>query len=266
MSNFKLVAIDLDGTLLNDHHELTLRNRKTIQNVLDRGVQVTLVTGRVFKSAVFYADELGLESPLVLCNGALIKNRDAQVLYAARLAMAITRKILQFAELNKIYAKVYIEDVLFVKEENEEARDFAKTHRIDCKAIGELSSHIMAEPYLIVFRGQSERITELARQVESEFGENVSMTQSFPTSLEIMAARVSKREALIGVAKRFQIAREAVLAIGNSLNDLEMLEWAGQGMAMANSYALLKERWSTVSLYDNNHDGVARILEEYVLN
>lgn len=90
------------------------------------------------------------------------------------------------------------------------------------------------------------------------------MTQSFPTSLELMARNVSKREALIRITNNFGIKREEVLAMGNSLNDLEMLEWAGQGVAMSNSYPLLKERWRTLSRFDNNHGGVAHILEEYV--
>ena len=90
------------------------------------------------------------------------------------------------------------------------------------------------------------------------------MTQSFPTSLELMARNVSKREALIRITNDLGVKREEVLAMGNSLNDLEMLEWAGQGVAMSNSDHLLKEKFHILSRYDNNHDGVAHILEEYL--
>jgi Cof subfamily protein (haloacid dehalogenase superfamily) len=266
MNGFKLIAIDLDGTLLNDNHEISLLNKMAIRKVLNRGIQVTLVTGRVYKSAVYYAEELGLDSFLVLCNGALIKNREAEVLYASRLDMALTGKLLEFAERNRVYIKVYIDDTLFIKEETEEARNFSKVHRIQYKAVGDLSAYIEKEPDLIVFKGLSENITKLSKELRTEFGENISITQSFPTSLELMARHVSKREALIRLAEYLGVKREEVLAIGNSLNDLEMLEWAGQGVAMSNSYPLLKNRWHTVSRYDNNHDGVAHILEEYSLN
>ena len=79
-----------------------------------------------------------------------------------------------------------------------------------------------------------------------------------------MAARVSKREALRWLVNRLAIPREAVLAVGNSLNDLEMLEWAGEGIAMANSDLLLKAARPDLSEYDNNHHGIAAILEKYV--
>ena len=124
--------------------------------------------------------------------------------------------------------------------------------------------NITEEPYYIVFRGQSDQITKLAVEVKSLFGESLSMTQSFPTSLELMARNVSKREALIRLVNHLDVKREDVLAMGNSLNDLEMLQWAGIGVAMQNSYSLLKERWPGLSPYDNNHDGVARILEKYL--
>jgi hydroxymethylpyrimidine pyrophosphatase-like HAD family hydrolase len=79
-----------------------------------------------------------------------------------------------------------------------------------------------------------------------------------------MAARVSKREAVHWLANQLGVSREAVLAIGNSLNDLEMLEWAGQGIAMANSDPLLKASWPDLSEYNNNHNGIAAILEKYI--
>jgi Cof subfamily protein (haloacid dehalogenase superfamily) len=212
----------------------------------------------------FRPTNIELRDPLVVCNGALVKERRGVVWRSDRLDLSLTRKLLKFAELHEVYAKVYVEDLLLVKEDNEEARNFVKTHRIDYQIVGELSLNIAAEPDLIVFKAQSEAIPKLARQIQTEFGADVSLTQSFPTSLEIMAARVSKREALHWLANRLAVPREAVLAIGNSLNDLEMLEWAGQGIAMANSDSLLKASWPDLSEYNNNHNGVAAILEQYV--
>jgi Cof subfamily protein (haloacid dehalogenase superfamily) len=264
MGNFKLIAIDIDGTLLNDRHELSLRNRNAIQDAMYQGVRVTLVTGRVYKSALFYADQLELRDPLILCNGALIKDRQGVVWRANRLDLSLTRKLLEFAEFHGVYAKVYVDDLLLVKEDNEEARHFVKTHRIDYEIVGELSLNIVVEPDLIVLKGPSEAIPKLAQQIRAEFDANISLTQSFPTSLEIMAARVSKREAVHWLANQLGVSREAVLAIGNSLNDLEMLEWAGQGIAMANSDPLLKANWPDLSEYNNNHNGIAAILEKYI--
>lgn len=264
MGGFKLIAIDIDGTLLNDRHELSLRNREAIRKAMDQGVHVSLVTGRVYQSALFYADQLELRDPLIVCNGALVKDRRGVVWRSDRLDLPLTGKLLEFAELHGVYAKVYVDDLLLVKEDNEEARNFVKTHRINYEAIGKLSLNVHAEPDLIVLKGQSEVIPELVRQIQAEFGSNVSLTQSFPTSLEIMAARVSKREALRWLVNRLAIPREAVLAVGNSLNDLEMLEWAGEGIAMANSDLLLKAARPDLSEYDNNHHGIAAILEKYV--
>jgi Cof subfamily protein (haloacid dehalogenase superfamily) len=265
MGKFKLIAIDIDGTLLNDRHEVSLRNRKAIRKAMDHGIHVSLVTGRVYRSALFYADQLELRDPLIVCNGALVKDRQGVVWRSDRLDLSLTGKLLEFAEFHGVYAKVYVGDLLLVKEDNEEARNFVKTHRINYEVIGKLSLNVTAQPDLIVFKGQSEALPKLAQQIRAEFGAAVSMTQSFPTSLEIMAARVSKREALQWLANRLAVPRETVLAIGNSLNDLEMLEWAGQGIAMANSDSLLKASRPDLSEFHNNHDGVAAILERYVL-
>lgn len=266
MSSYKLVALDMDGTLLNDNLEISTRNRDKIINLVKSGIHVVLATGRTFKAARYYANELGLDIPIITYNGSLIKEVITEkVIYSTQITNEVARKILGIGEKLDVYTKAYIDDVLFVAGESEEAVSFSQNHRISYEVIGKLSENINDNPYMIVFNDSIEKIDRIKKCLNDSKDLPVSFTLSTPNSLEVMDIGVSKAKALEYLAKELNIARDEVIAIGNSLNDYEMISWAGLGIAMRNSDDQLLDKWNIISHYDNNENGVSHILDKYCI-
>ncbi|SKC86279.1 Cof-type HAD-IIB family hydrolase [Maledivibacter halophilus] len=264
MKNFKLIAIDMDGTLLNDDLEISKRNRDTIKKLINMGKLVVLATGRTFRSANYYAKQLELDLPIITYNGALIKETISKdILYSKKIEVKHAKNLLKLGEKYDIYTKVYIDDVLFVENECDEAKTFSKRHRINYRCIGNLSEKIGEAPYLVVFKDSIDKINVVKDKIEKELKLPISYTMSTPTSLEFMAKGVSKASSLERLSNKLSINRDETLAIGNSLNDLEMLKWAGLGIAMKNSDDSLLDEWKNVSELDNNDDGVSHILNSF---
>jgi len=266
MKEFKLIAIDMDGTLLNDDLEISQKNKAVIRNLINKGKIVILATGRTFKSASHYAKQLQLDVPIITYNGALIKETISNdIVYSKTIDIGYAKELLSFGEKYDVYTKVYIDDVLFVKSECDEAKTFSQRHRIDYRSIGRLSRGIEDNPYLIVFKDSLDKIKNVKEKIKTELKLPISYTMSTPNSLEFTSAGVSKATSLEYLTARLNIKRDETLAIGNSLNDLDMLRWAGLGIAMKNSDESLLKKWNVASEFDNNDDGVAKILNKFLV-
>lgn len=264
MKNFKLIAIDMDGTLLNDDLEISQRNRDIISKIINMNNLVVLATGRTFRSAQYYANQLKLDVPIITYNGALIKETISNdIIYSKRIGVEYAKELLKFGEKYDVYTKVYIDDILLVKDECDEAKIFSKNHRISYRSIGKLSEEVKEKPYLIVFKDSCDKIGIVKEKIKTELNLPISFTMSTPNSLEFMAKGVSKASSLEYLTDMLNINREETLAIGNSLNDLDMLKWAGVGIAMKNSDDSLLKQWRNVSKFDNNNNGVSYILDKY---
>lgn len=261
MSPYKLVAIDMDGTLLNDNKEISCRNKEKIYQLIKEGIHVVLATGRTFGSASRYAAELGLDIPIITYNGSLVKEVITEkVIYSKQILNNVAREVLTIGEKLKVCSRVYVDDIPFIEEDAEELKLLYQEHGISYRVVGKLSENIDGDPYMIIFgdyTGEIKEAVECLRHLP------VSVTSSTAGSIEIMAGGVSKAKALEYLAGMLKIDRSEIIAIGNSLNDYEMISWAGLGVAMKNSDEELLQKWNIVSQYDNNEDGVAHILERY---
>ncbi|WP_350343941.1 HAD family hydrolase [Proteinivorax tanatarense] len=261
----KLVAIDLDGTLLNDSGEIHPKDSEKIQNLISNGIYVVLATGRTFKSAQHIAKQLNLNVPIVTYNGGLVKDAISQrVIHCSKINLDTAKEILKLAEHQQVYARAYIDDVLWEEKENINAKLYAQKHRISYQVKGSLSKNLDKEPYILLFKDKQNpsKIHNLTNKLKEL--NKVSVTSSTPDSVEVMSKGTSKAHALKIICQKLNIPKAKTLAIGNSLNDYDMLALAGQGVAMKNSDQALLERWSKVSQYTNNQAGVSSIIEKFV--
>ena len=266
VSSYKLVALDMDGTLLDDNLKISARNKEKILRLVKEGIHVVLATARTFKAASYYAKELGLDIPIITYNGSLIKEViTGKVIYSKQIINSAAKEILTIGEKLNVYTKVYINDVLYVEGEAEEAVSFSQKHRISYKVIGKLSENINDDPYMIVFKDHKEKINKAIEYLNNSISLPISFTLSTLNSLEVMDKGVSKATALECLTNELGIDRNEVIAIGNSLNDYEMISWAGLGVAMKNSDKQLLDKWDIISQYDNNKDGISHVLDKYCL-
>lgn len=270
MHNIKLVAIDLDDTLLRDDLTISQFSRDTLQQVQEAGVTVTLATGRMLPSARPYAEQLGFDVPLITYQGALVKNVfSGEVLYNCPLSQEVASMVIQYGRRRKVHVNLYVEDKLFVERVTEAGEHYERLAGVPFTRVDDLEELLENDlPYKMLLIDDEQVIDQELEELQgvlSEAGLEAYLTKSKPTYLEVNHPRATKGTALQKLAEWMGISREQVVAFGDSYNDLKMLEYAGYGFAVANAYPEVCARacYTTAS---NNEDGVALALQELVLD
>lgn len=262
---YTMLAIDIDDTLITDEKEITEGTKQALAAAVAQGVKVTLATGRMYASAKQLADQLGLNVPIITYQGALVKNAiDGRVLYERTVPEDAAKQIFDYCEANGLHLQTYLDDVLYVKEDNDKARAYAQLSNIPYTVhpdFRELASKPSTKLLLI---DDPARLDEVALELRSLLGAAVHITKSKPHFLEIMHPEGTKGHALTYLAEHFGLELSGAIAIGDSWNDREMLEVAGLGVAMGNAVESLKDIADYVT-YGNNEEGVKHVVEKYIL-
>ncbi|HAA90028.1 MAG: Phosphatase YidA [Thermoanaerobacterales bacterium 50_218] len=267
MQEIKLVAIDLDDTLLRDDLTISPYSKETIRAVRERGVAVTLATGRMFRSALPYAQELGFDVPLITYQGALVKNAfSGEVIYHCPLTADVAEDVIDIAREKNLQVNFYLNDHLYVERLTPLGAHYPRFARVPCYQVGDLKALLhKGNPLKLLLIEDETMIDELAREVKAMLGSRAHVTKSKPRYLEVVHPRATKAHALQELAHWFGVSREEIMAFGDSFNDIEMLEFAGLGVAVANAPPEVRICASHVTS-SNNEDGVARALEEFLLD
>ncbi|MDR3349522.1 MAG: Cof-type HAD-IIB family hydrolase [Acidaminococcales bacterium] len=261
----KLIACDLDGTLLNSGHTVSERTRAAINGARAAGARFCIITGRMFCSAVRFAEFLSLDTPLAAYNGALIKGAaNGRVYFSQPIDRETAQEILSFAKANGFYLQKYVNDRLYVEKINEKARSYAQKVNVSAHAEGDAFYELSAPPDKLLFIVDPAEKSAVAQAIERKFSGRVAITSSGPRFIEIIRIGVNKGEALAYIARFLRVGRRDVMACGDSFNDLEMLDFAGLSVAMNNAAPEIRAAADFVSL-NNDEDGVALAIEKYVL-
>ncbi|OPY55732.1 MAG: Sugar phosphatase YidA [Pelotomaculum sp. PtaU1.Bin035] len=265
MPKFKLVAADLDDTLLDDNLQLTGRVKEAIVAVRAAGVQFTISTGRMYRSAVPYARELGLDLPLITYQGALVKNAlSGEVLLYRPLPLIFARDIIARIHELGYHLNAYLDDVLYMENDTPEGRRYSQISGIKPELVGDLLKILDRDPTKIVAIAGEPQLDRLNAELAPLYAGKVHIAKSKPFFLEFSHPLATKGHALKTLAGHFGIKREEIMAVGDSYNDLEMLEYAGLGVVVANARDEIKKRAGYVTIAPNG-EGVAEALEKFVL-
>lgn len=255
---FKVVALDLDGTLLNNDCSLSEESKKVIRRLGEKGLDFILASGRPFCSMLPFAEELRIRLPLITTNGALVKSVTGND-YCKKnwIPRELVRTVLDFALARQVGIIIYGEEKTYSFN-----RDLAEKQRhieqINVEVITEFNPR--SKVLKIVFYGSPETNRELGNALASRFGNQLSITQSHEQYLEVMKKGVSKGQALQEFLTKLGIYREQLIVFGNGLNDLSMFSIAGFSVAMDNSPDELKQEADFVCK-SNLEDGVAHTLK-----
>lgn len=261
----KLIAIDMDDTVLNNKLEITDYTRKVIKTAVEQGIYITFATGRMYGSCRRFADELGLEVPLITYNGALIKQvKTEKVLFHQPVPLSVAQQIATWAERAKYYLQVYVNDNVYVREQNDKADFYSNHAKVEVHAVGDLTAFLAEAPTKMLIMAEQDNIEKVERELQELCGPTIYMARSKPTFLEIVHPVVSKGNALAYLANMLDVKRQDVMAIGDGHNDLEMLEYAGFSVAMGNAHPHVKEQADFVTV-TNEEDGAAKAIM-HVLN
>lgn len=263
--DIKLVAVDLDDTLLDKSNNVSPRTREIIRQAVEQGVTVTVATGRMYQSAVKFARQLNLDVPIITYNGALIKAcLSEDVLFEQPIELETARCVLQLFRDRGWYIQSYLDDILCVEQINDKARFYENASQVKAEAIGDKLYNPDKAPSKLLTIAEPAEIDVIWKAVEEQFGDKLYITKSKANYLEMANPNVNKGRALSFLAGKLNITREQVMAVGDSLNDLDMIEYAGWGVAMGNAVDRVKSAAQAVTLC-NDDDGVAEAICKFVL-
>ena len=262
----KLFVTDMDGTLLNSQRKVTDGVKAAIKKAVDAGVIFTVATGRMHISALPYVKDLGVNVPIITYNGALVKTVDGEELFASYLDRKLVEELVEFAESRNLYIQIYSNEKLYYREENDKSSYYRCAAGVKGNPVGdELEKFMDKVPKLLIMVDTPEEGDRVVEAVSQQFEGRIVAVKSTPIYIELIKPGVNKATAIERLAEKYSIPMEFVLAIGDSNNDLTMIEAAGFGVAMGNANENVK-KIAGYEVTDCDHDGIAEAIERFCLD
>ncbi|MBQ4649644.1 MAG: HAD family phosphatase [Firmicutes bacterium] len=270
-----IIALDLDGTLLNSEKELSPGNLAALQRAADAGWEIVPTTGRFYGGMPEVIRQLPFVHYAITINGACVEDlADGRVLYSAEIPKDQAIRIMEYMDTLPVIYDCYMSSAAWMTEALKAKVDEVVEDPRIRKMFYELRQPVPELKAFIAEGGQDVQKTQFfatdmtlrARLLEEmpKMFENIVATSSSPQNVEINNIHANKGEALLALADAIGVSREKVLAFGDGLNDVTMIKAAGVGIAMENAEAVVKEAadWVTKSC---DEDGVAAGIEKYCL-
>lgn len=256
----KLLATDVDGTLLNSQRQIPDGVRSALLRAQDAGVVVCLASGRYLNTLIPIADAIGVKGPLVTCNGSYVQDASGKAIVDHQVREEAKNAILDYATRHEVHVNIYQPREVLVSLQG-------PWHEVYVRRTGAVCRHASldelrrARATKMIFIDSPERIQAHARffgEIQGDLG--VALTLSEPEYLEFLPGGVTKGDGLRNLAEHLGFAREEVAAIGDYYNDLEMIQWAGLGGAVGNAAPEVREAADLV-VGTNDEDGLAEFVE-----
>ncbi|MGT2754890.1 Cof-type HAD-IIB family hydrolase [Streptococcus ovis] len=267
----KLLALDMDGTLLNDQKQLTQAQIDAIHAAIEAGIKLVLCTGRILQGTKPYFEQLGLnaENEYVIVNNGCSthQTKDWKLIDWEELSVEDITYLAPFAQNSQMQFTLFDEEHYFVLDEeaNEQVLEDTKLVFIE-PTILSYEEAISGKNTLFqaMFVGNIEATDRFQEQNHEQLSQRFNAVRSQPIIYEVLPKHASKASALKKLAERLNILPNEIMAIGDANNDIEMLKFAGLSIAMGNAADHIKALTTDVT-EDNNHDGVAKAIEKWIL-
>lgn len=260
----RLIALDLDGTLFNFDFEFSPRVRRAIAQAQQRGIAVTLATGRSILSTQPFAQELGIREPLICYQGGLIAQPDGRVLHRVTLDRGLAAQVIEFAESHDWHVNLYQDGWLYLTELRHPTSFYEGLLNPASQRVPDLHALLDHDPdkVLIVANGNGD---EILAGLRAQFDGQMQIVRSHELFIEAIPLGVDKGGGLAWLAAHLGLPQSQVMAIGDQDNDAPMVAWAGLGVAMGNGSAACKAvaDWVAPPL---EQDGAAVAIERFALN
>lgn len=269
MSKIKLIAIDIDETLLNQKHQMLPSTRTALQGVRDQGKKVVLCSGRPLSGVTPFLKEIGLagdDQYVITYNGGIIETIAGTVIKKHPLASFDFAKIQHLSEQYHVHFNVL----------DDQSKIYTTNHHLNWYTIGQANENeaglTVLDPTDLpftktlikgVWTGEPDELDSFEKVVRQEFSSAYYVVRSMPVFLEVSAQKANKGTALADLTAYLDLTPENVMAIGDEMNDYTMLKMAGTAVAMGNANPQIKAIADYVTA-DNNHDGIAQAVAKFV--
>ncbi|MCG3178805.1 MAG: 5-amino-6-(5-phospho-D-ribitylamino)uracil phosphatase YitU [Phycisphaerae bacterium] len=262
----ELVAIDLDGTLLDSNKRLTVRSHGAIERANRLGVKVVIASARPPRTVQPLYDQLGLRTVQINYNGAMVWDpRHSMVLMHRPLTPEAARAVITAARECQPEVLVSIEMLnKWCTDRYDAAQAAAQGWTLKPDCIAPLDE-ILGQPVTkLMFLAPPEAAIALEERLNARFGQQLAVARVDEAIVQVMHPRAGKSAALSLVADLYDVDRDQVMAIGDALNDLGMIQWAGLGIAVHNAHPRVRQAADYITA-SNDEDGVAEAIEMFVI-
>jgi Cof subfamily protein (haloacid dehalogenase superfamily) len=258
----KLLALDIDGTILKQDYTLSPNAKKAVKKAVNVGIKVVLVTGRMHSATTFIAEELELDTPIITYSGALVQDSQ-RVFYENLISDSLVSRVLKELRAFDVQTNLYIDDEIFSEVETDTLIEYCEKRKLryKIKSFDEFEN-IQANKILAIGKNP-EATTEVLEYLQSKFPNDLCVVKSLPTFCEIISKDASKGKAILYLAKKWNINPDEIMAVGDQDNDIEMLKAANIKVAMGNATEGLKAvaNYVAPSVED---DGVVDAIEKFI--
>ena len=267
---YKLLAVDIDGTLLDSNGNLTAETIKAINLGIEKGMIFTISTGRPIQGVQALIEKLGItqDLPFITYNGAMVimwKSKD--ILFECSIKHEDALTIIELGKKLGTTVMVWTDHKLYASELSEKAYKYSSISGVtpillkDDKK--EIEKTIEKGVTKILWYDEVATINRYLNEIGKYLSENVNFHTSQPYFLEFVDKSASKAKAMEKLGEHFGIKQSEMIAVGDGLNDLSMIEYAGLGVAMENANDAVKKRADYVTL-SNDENGVADVIYKYI--
>jgi len=263
---YKLLLSDLDGTLRVFSGGISPAVKDATQRAMRAGCRFTLATGRVLQSALPFAEELQVNAPLICCSGGMIvEHRTREVWYQRTMPIPLVQEVLRFAMQEGLPFSTYLADLTTsLRSDGSDKVFFEWVGEQRMRAVSAPLTYLRTEPLnCLIHVADEHATTDVAQRLRARLGSDLRVTQTTPHLLECMPSDVSKAYAAELLATRLGITRAEVLALGDNENDVELLRWAGLGVAVGSATpAALAAADQIVASVDE--DGAVEAIQRFI--
>lgn len=268
--DYKLLVLDIDGTLTNSKKEITPRVFDALKKAQEKGVKIVLASGRPTYGIVPVAKQLELEKNggyILSFNGGKIINAETnEVIYQKTLPEEMPALLYDLAQEYKVNIMTYLDETIITpKAEDKYVEIESRINKMQVRQVEDFKSFVNFPVTKCLMVEDGDYLAGVEQKVKARVGETLSVLRSEPFFLEVMPKNIDKAYSLGKLLEYMGLTKEEMIACGDGFNDRSMIEFAGLGVAMANAQDPVKAVADLVTV-SNDEDGVAVVVEEYILN
>jgi Cof subfamily protein (haloacid dehalogenase superfamily) len=232
---YRLLALDLDGTILSPTLQLDPRDVEAVGRILRAGITVVACTGRPYPGALPWVERLGLETPIVCYQGAQVRALNGEMLLDHGIEHDLAMEVIRFARERDLHIQAYADDKLLVERDRPEAHEYADHAGMPINVVKDLDQAMgTTTPKLVIVAARN--VLEAALPgVRRRWQGRLNVATSMPTYLEFTTIESDKAQALAFLCTQLGIAQDQTVAVGDGRNDVSMIAWAGLGVAVEGS-------------------------------
>jgi HAD-superfamily hydrolase, subfamily IIB len=266
--NYKMLVLDLDDTLLDDNHRISSRNKELLAKAQSKGVKVVLASGRPTQAMMQYAHELQLaefDSYLISFNGAVVTSlKNNEILFQKSLTTDEIHSLYDFSVANNVHILTYSDKGIISETHSEYIDVEVNLTDIPHHKVPSFKTEVTASAVKCILLEEPDYLKKVETKLKAE-RTDLSVSRSKPFFLEVMPKGIDKAASIDFLAKKLDIDQREVIAVGNAGNDLTMVKYAGLGVWVDNVSPELRHEADFI-VASNNDDGVAEVVERFILN